>query len=555
MYGENEAGKSTIVNFIKCIFYGVDRNKSGNEFSEYNRFKPWNDAEFSGKIEYEIDGKNYSAFRDFNRNNCKVYDEYGNDITNTFNKDKERGVELGITHLGIDEETFINTLLVSQKDISVEIQSQKNVIQSLTNILQTGQESVSFDKIKAKLQKKILDEIGTEKSHNKPINIINREISEKEFLRNKLLDNRDKKIVLNENSKEIEEQLKQIENDISEIKQVLEVKEKYAELLLEKERMYDLTLKIKDKENQEKSAKSKSQQKNYMILICLITLIGTVTLICLNQYILAIAEVVLVIISLLVLRIKDKPEIKTESVPDFAVIKEEINKKESKELNKLVQNGIKNTLVERRIPDLKSLLSGTENKKNDLILDGHKIKIEEGELKESIDRLSELEEQLADLKARKENLEIRSKVINIAIDKLEEAYNELKLEVIPEMQENIRSMVEKTTNGKYIKVFYNNEEGILIENYLGNLIPINKLSIGTVDQIYLGFRLGISKKLKNLPVILDESFAFYDNDRLSNMLTNLNNFNQQIILMSCSNREKDLFNNLGYGYNYITLDG
>ena len=31
LYGKNETGKSTLAGFIKGIFYGVNRNKAGNE--------------------------------------------------------------------------------------------------------------------------------------------------------------------------------------------------------------------------------------------------------------------------------------------------------------------------------------------------------------------------------------------------------------------------------------------------------------------------------------------------------------------------------------------
>ena len=34
IYGSNEAGKSTLVNFVKAMFYGVNRNKAGQAFSE-----------------------------------------------------------------------------------------------------------------------------------------------------------------------------------------------------------------------------------------------------------------------------------------------------------------------------------------------------------------------------------------------------------------------------------------------------------------------------------------------------------------------------------------
>ena len=29
--GANESGKSTLTSFIKCMLYGVDKNKSGND--------------------------------------------------------------------------------------------------------------------------------------------------------------------------------------------------------------------------------------------------------------------------------------------------------------------------------------------------------------------------------------------------------------------------------------------------------------------------------------------------------------------------------------------
>ena len=47
--GENESGKSTLTEFIKGIFYGVSRNKNGKEYSDYEKLKPWNDKNFSGR--------------------------------------------------------------------------------------------------------------------------------------------------------------------------------------------------------------------------------------------------------------------------------------------------------------------------------------------------------------------------------------------------------------------------------------------------------------------------------------------------------------------------
>lgn len=91
IHGDNEAGKSTMVYFIKSMFYGINKFKAGKSFSEVERFKPWNDNEFSGRIDYTVNDKRYSAFRDFNKNSCKIFNEFGDDITASFDKDKSRG--------------------------------------------------------------------------------------------------------------------------------------------------------------------------------------------------------------------------------------------------------------------------------------------------------------------------------------------------------------------------------------------------------------------------------------------------------------------------------
>ena len=60
---------------------------------------------------------------------------------------------------------------------------------------------------------------------------------------------------------------------------------------------------------------------------------------------------------------------------------------------------------------------------------------------------------------------------------------------------------------------------------------------------------------ENMPIILDEAFSYYDNERLENILKYLNeNYKEkQIILFTCSNREKEIFNKLNISYNFIEL--
>ena len=76
IYGENERGKSTLLNFIVNMFYGTSKNKKGKIMSDFDKYKPWDTEEFSGKIKYTLDnGKNYEVFREFSKKNPKIYDE------------------------------------------------------------------------------------------------------------------------------------------------------------------------------------------------------------------------------------------------------------------------------------------------------------------------------------------------------------------------------------------------------------------------------------------------------------------------------------------------
>ena len=60
---------------------------------------------------------------------------------------------------------------------------------------------------------------------------------------------------------------------------------------------------------------------------------------------------------------------------------------------------------------------------------------------------------------------------------------------------------------------------------------------------------------ENMPIILDEAFAYYDDDRLENILKYLakNYADKQVIILTCTNREEEIFEKLGYEYNKVIL--
>ena len=58
---------------------------------------------------------------------------------------------------------------------------------------------------------------------------------------------------------------------------------------------------------------------------------------------------------------------------------------------------------------------------------------------------------------------------------------------------------------------------------------------------------------EKFPIILDESFVYFDDKRLKLILDYLYGLNNQIIILSSSMREKNILDSENYEYNFIKL--
>lgn len=553
--GSNESGKSTFAHFIKAMLYGVNRNKAGNSFSDFERFKPWQDCDFSGKMDYILDNEKYSVFREFNRNNAKVYDESGNEITSMFNKDKSRGSEIGFEQLGVDEETFESTVFVSQKNVALDTSDRNNTIQKITNIIQSGDESISYDKAKAKLDKILHDEVGTERTRNKPINIVTSEIESVEKTKESLINNKVKKEELIDRQKAITESLNELAKSYAGVRKVFEVKDRYAGMVSEREKEYEISVKVLEKEKEDKTEKRKQAKNRAVLISTLLLAIISLSLIVAGLYMFSYIPSLLILISYFLILKSFSGEINVTPVQDIVVVKENLKRKEKRELELLQKEGISEKLISKSLGDVKKVMQEMEEQKKELLLEEHKIKIENESISEHIDRLNDVEEQLYELYEKEEDIRQLEYEIKLAMEKLDEAYEEIKADIVPQIQEKIKKNISLTTNGKYTDTIYNDRQGIMLENTVGEIVSVDKLSGGTIDQMYLGFRFALAEKIGNAPIILDEPFAFFDDERLENILKALieKSKTTQIFILTCSDREQRILNKLGVKYKEVCL--
>ena len=179
IYGKNESGKSTLLNFIVNSFYGISKNKKGKEYSDVEKYTPWLGEEFSGKLEYELNNKNkYEIYRDFKKKNPKIFNENMEDISKEFNIDKSKGNEFFYEQTKVDEELFLSTVVSNQQEVKLGKTEQGNLIQKIANLVGTGDDKTSFRIAMDRINRRQLEEIGTARTREKPINNVQKKIVE-----------------------------------------------------------------------------------------------------------------------------------------------------------------------------------------------------------------------------------------------------------------------------------------------------------------------------------------------------------------------------------------
>ena len=248
IYGENESGKSTLLNYIKNIFYGISKNKNGKEISDYEKYKPWIGEEFSGRIKYELNnGEEYEIFRDFNKKSPKVLNGNLEDISKDFNIDKKDGSQFFYEQTGIDENMYLSTIMTEQQEVVLDGQEQNVLVQKLANIMGTGEDSTSYKKVLDRLNKKQIEEVGTSRTQDRPINLVNIKLKNNEFDKKAILAELESKTINKEDKNNLQQKLLNEEIKNRAIREI-NFLEKNCELELEKN---NLKNNIK-KENEEK---------------------------------------------------------------------------------------------------------------------------------------------------------------------------------------------------------------------------------------------------------------------------------------------------------------
>ncbi|MBC7087644.1 MAG: AAA family ATPase [Tissierellales bacterium] len=166
------------------------------------------------------------------------------------------------------------------------------------------------------------------------------------------------------------------------------------------------------------------------------------------------------------------------------------------------------------------------------------------------------ENELLSHKIKEYDLEINA--IDMAINKINKISEEIHQNFAPEFNRIIGEKVKYITKGKYSSIKMDKEMGIsVLEPKTDILISLDKLSYGTIDQINFALRLALSEEIgaEKFPLIIDEAFVYFDEERLRNTLEILNKISnqRQVIIFTCHDREKRLLDEFKNEINFIQL--
>lgn len=183
-------------------------------------------------------------------------------------------------------------------------------------------------------------------------------------------------------------------------------------------------------------------------------------------------------------------------------------------------------------------------------------------LLEQAQSLEEDLEQLTIRAAEEESIRLEIQSISLALSTLQTLAGQMRDSIGPVLSHGISRILGGLTGGAYTDVFVDGQLNISVRHIgasaaLARTVPLETLSRGTIEQIYLAMRLAVIDLLfpqGGMPLLLDDCFLAYDDDRLTQTLLWLaENYSGQVFLFTCQKRETALLRKEQIPFTNISL--
>ena len=571
IYGKNEAGKSTLHTFIRGMLFGIERGRGRAAKNDlYTKYEPWeNSGTYEGWLRLEKDGTIYRIERRFRKENKSLK------IINETKGLEEEATPAFVSNLldGLTETMYNNTISIGQLKSATEDGMVTELKNYIANMNTTGNISLNITKAtaflrnqKRSLEAGLIPEASREfTSLLAEIRNVEAEIAGPEY-ENQLAAYQNMRTQVKGLIDNTQTQKKDLDEKLANGKKVLSDngftdRASVDAMSSDAERLY----------SEYNTLNGECNKKSRKVLSGLTAVLGIAGLgaaaalgyFNLTAYLpvcgaAAAAAVIFFIISLFI-RQKDKEyhrmfdntsselgALLARHLGDSAVSEDAMNAFRARmgEFSKLCDMVAQSEAEIRKFLEDLSNLQTKQAGCSEMI---EKQQRTQWELEKKLEHLSNCKNKAKALKRTlAENDRIHDEIV--AIDLAQETMADLSSSIRDSfglyLNKEASQYITGITGGIYDSMSIDENLNVFL-NTKTKLVPLENVSSGTMDQVYLALRLAAAKLLQGsgsgFPLIFDDSFTQYDDERLKTALEWLASaYGGQIIIFTCHRREAQM---------------
>lgn len=605
VYGKNEAGKSTLHTFIRCMLFGLERGRGRAARADlYSKYEPWqNKAVYGGRMRVEKDGVIYRLERNFQKDQKAfviVNETAGKEIEPT------KGF-MDFLLGGLTETAYNNTISIGQLKCVTEGGMVTELRNYIANMNTTGNLSLNITKATSYLKnrrKEFERQLTPEAARTytallTEIKNIEKEISAPEY-ENQLQTYQDLRSQVKNQLSEKQTERETLLQKIAKGRQALDGAQFTDEASIHayQENARNTYAHYKEVADAA-SRRGRSILPVIMLVLAVFCALGAGALGFLSSQtfdpvVFGTGALISVSTGVAHYTVGLICALSAAAVFFFAVgliffMKNHSLKQELSMTEKLLQeifsrhlgdssiSGEAMTAFESRMEEfvrLSQVLERSEQSVQEQASEINALQAKETDCDDAISRQQkaqwELEKRLDHLAHCKDQTESLKQVL-AENDRIREEITaiDLALETMTKLSATIRDsfglylnktaseLISGITGGIYDSMSVDESLNVFM-NTRTRLVPVEQVSSGTMDQIYLALRLAAAKLIQPegdyMPLIFDDSFVLYDEDRLHTALKWLKKaYPGQIIIFTCHQREAQMMTADQIAYHLVTM--
>ena len=577
VYGQNEAGKSTLHTFIRGMLFGIETQRGRASKNDlYSKYEPWEGSgTYEGYMRVESQGEIFRIERRFVKK-----DQQLRIINETLGREEEPSAALlDRLRCGLSETAYNNTVSIGQLKCATDSGMVAELRNYIANLNTSGSLSLNITRASAylksqrrDLESQLLPQAALSyTSILGEIRKLEQEISAPEY-ENQLSACRDKKTALKQ---QLEEKQKERENLIQKAargRQLLAGSQfdGRSSILSCQENVRQLYQNYES--SQSLCKKAPGRGRILLLILAALLCMGCAGYFAaqpqrLQGFFLTLPVVLgvlgaggFIFLALAVLLALTGNRYKRSMTAEYVQLRELFQKylgdtavtpeamaafeKRTQELLRLCDAIDQSEQTLAALSQETASLQKEEEACSEEIEKQQKI---QWELEKKLEHLASCKTQAEALKrSLSENARIQEEID--AIDLAQETMTSLSTSIRDSfglyLNKTASELISSITGGAYGSMSIDQNLNVFM-NTPSRLVPLDQVSTGTMDQIHLAVRLAAAKLMQTgpdfMPLIFDDSFTLYDDERLKTALKWLASaYENQIIIFTCHQREAQL---------------